>query len=60
LGLKKNISCAENREAKHIAAGKPVIDFANPVLYQYPEVMNDIVSGNAPACNTDGFSAVPG
>jgi len=43
-----------------IAAGKPVIGFANPVLYQFPEAMNDIVSGNAPACNTDGFSAVPG
>jgi tripeptidyl-peptidase-1 len=43
-----------------IAAGKPVIGFANPVLYAHPEAMNDIVSGNAPACNTDGFGAVPG
>jgi tripeptidyl-peptidase-1 len=43
-----------------IAAGKPVIGFANPVLYAHPEAMNDIVSGNAPACNTSGFAAVPG
>ncbi len=43
-----------------IAAGKPVIGFANPMLYAHPEAMNDIVSGNAPACNTDGFAAVPG
>jgi tripeptidyl-peptidase-1 len=43
-----------------LAAGKSVIGFANPVLYAYPEAMNDIVSGSAPACNTDGFSAVPG
>jgi tripeptidyl-peptidase I len=43
-----------------IAAGKPVIGFANPVLYMNPAAMNDIVSGNAPACLTDGFSAVPG
>jgi tripeptidyl-peptidase-1 len=43
-----------------IAAGKPVIGFANPVLYAHPEGMNDIVTGNAPACATDGFAAVPG
>lgn len=43
-----------------LAAGKPVIGFANPVLYAHPEAMNDIVSGNAPACNTAGFAAVPG
>jgi tripeptidyl-peptidase-1 len=43
-----------------LAAGKPVIGFANPVLYAHPEAMNDIVSGHAPACNTPGFAAVPG
>ena len=43
-----------------IAAGKPVIGFANCVLYEHPEAMNDIISGNAPACDTDGFNAVPG
>jgi tripeptidyl-peptidase-1 len=43
-----------------IDAGKPVIGFANYVLYQHPEAMNDIVTGSAPACNTNGFSAVPG
>ncbi|KAH8821350.1 peptidase S8/S53 domain-containing protein [Xylogone sp. PMI_703] len=43
-----------------IRAGKNPIGFLNPVLYQHPEVLNDITSGNNPGCGTDGFEAVEG
>ncbi|KAL6900046.1 peptidase S8/S53 domain-containing protein [Trichoderma evansii] len=36
------------------------IGFINPVLYQHPEVFNDIIGGSNPGCNTTGFSAVEG
>ncbi|ROW03279.1 hypothetical protein VSDG_01502 [Cytospora chrysosperma] len=40
---------------KRIAAGKPTVGFVNPVLYQHPEVFNDITVGSIPGCNTTGF-----
>ncbi|KAH8812857.1 peptidase S8/S53 domain-containing protein [Xylogone sp. PMI_703] len=40
--------------------GKSPIGFINPVLYQHPEVLNDITSGHNGGCGTDGFAAVEG
>ena len=41
-------------------AGKKVVGFISPALYQNPGMLNDITSGNNAGCGTDGFSAVPG
>jgi len=44
-----------------LAAGKPPLGFLNPMLYGIGTPgLNDITSGNAPGCGTQGFSAVPG
>ncbi|RFU34731.1 hypothetical protein B7463_g1646, partial [Scytalidium lignicola] len=43
-----------------LQVGKGPIGFLNPVLYQHPEVLNDIASGNNTGCGTDGFAAVEG
>jgi tripeptidyl-peptidase-1 len=44
-----------------IAAGKPPLGFLNPMLYSIGvNGLNDITSGNAPGCGTQGFSAVKG
>jgi tripeptidyl-peptidase-1 len=40
--------------------GKKPVGFINPVLYQHPEVFNDVTAGNNPGCNTMGFDAVEG
>jgi len=40
--------------------GKKPVGFINPVLYEHPEVLNDITSGSNPGCGTNGFDAVPG
>ncbi|EMD00234.1 hypothetical protein BAUCODRAFT_119783 [Baudoinia panamericana UAMH 10762] len=45
---------------ERISAGKGPIGFINPVLYQHPEILNDIVNGTNPGCGTSGFDAVPG
>jgi tripeptidyl-peptidase I len=58
---------------ERIKAGKSVIGFVNPTLYQHPEMFNDITAGNQAkggpgiggdtlpsACGNDGFSAVSG
>ena len=56
---------------ERIAAGKPVIGFVNPTLYQNPGMFNDITvgdqskggpngDGNPSACGNNGFSAVEG
>jgi tripeptidyl-peptidase-1 len=47
---------------ERIAAGKGTIGFVNPVLYEHPEVLNDIVNGTNLGCYTEngGFKAVPG
>jgi len=47
---------------ERIAAGKGPIGFVNPVLYEHPEVLNDIVNGTNLGCYTEngGFRAVPG
>ncbi|KAJ7636361.1 family S53 protease-like protein [Roridomyces roridus] len=45
-----------------IAAGKPVLGFLNPFLYsaQGRAAFTDVISGNNPGCNTNGFSATSG
>lgn len=45
---------------ERIQFGKSPVGFVNPVLYAYPQVMNDIKIGNNPGCGTDGFEAVDG
>jgi tripeptidyl-peptidase-1 len=45
---------------KHLAAGKSTVGFVNPTLYANPGVMHDIITGNNPGCNTNGFSASTG
>ncbi|KAK4549041.1 hypothetical protein LTR36_007497 [Oleoguttula mirabilis] len=45
---------------ERIKAGKGSVGFINPVLYQHPEILNDIVNGTNPGCGTDGFSCAPG
>ncbi|KAI1881799.1 hypothetical protein JX265_000625 [Neoarthrinium moseri] len=45
---------------KRLAAGKGPVGFVNPVLYENPQVLNDITNGKNPGCGTDGFSAVKG
>ncbi|KAF9306691.1 hypothetical protein BGZ74_004389 [Mortierella antarctica] len=40
------------------AAGKPQLEFVNPLLYRdLASGMNDITSGSNPGCSTTGFSA---
>jgi len=41
-------------------AGKAPLGFINPLIYQHPEVFNDITTGSNPACNTNGFPATKG
>ncbi|KAH6645842.1 protease s8 tripeptidyl peptidase [Truncatella angustata] len=45
---------------KRLDAGKRPVGFINPVLYENPQVMNDITNGKNPGCGTNGFSAVAG
>ena len=45
---------------QRLAAGKSVVGFLNPTLYQNPEAFTDITTGNNAGCGTDGFSAVKG
>ncbi|KAI1868901.1 hypothetical protein JX265_006880 [Neoarthrinium moseri] len=56
-----NIAIFINRiNEERIAVGKGPVGFINPVLYEHPEVLNDITNGTNPGCGTEGFSAVPG
>lgn len=41
-------------------AGKPVIGFVNPFLYENADALNDITSGRNYGCGTPGFEAVEG
>lgn len=45
---------------ERLTAGKSTVGFLNPTLYQNPDVLNDITTGDNPGCGTDGFSAVEG
>ncbi|KAF2163195.1 hypothetical protein M409DRAFT_37314, partial [Zasmidium cellare ATCC 36951] len=45
---------------KRADVGKGNIGFVNAVLYEHPEVFNDITIGHSGGCDTDGFAAVPG
>lgn len=41
-------------------AGKGPVGFINPVLYENPWALKDIVNGSNPNCGSAGFPAVPG
>jgi tripeptidyl-peptidase-1 len=43
-----------------LQAGKGPIGFLNPILYQHPEVLNDITAGHNAGGGTAGFTAVEG
>lgn len=43
-----------------LEAGKSTLGFIHPVLYQHPEIFNDIVSGSNPGCGSPGFPAAKG
>ncbi|QKX54466.1 uncharacterized protein TRUGW13939_01552, partial [Talaromyces rugulosus] len=45
---------------ERLSKGRPPLGFINPVLYENPQVLNDITSGSNPGCGTDGFSTAPG
>ncbi|KAM0816600.1 putative Peptidase S53 domain-containing protein [Seiridium cardinale] len=45
---------------ERLAAGKSPVGFVNPTLYENPDVLNDIVTGNNPGCGTKGFSCAKG
>lgn len=45
---------------KRSEAGKSPVGFVNSVLYQHPEVFNDITRGDNPGCGTRGFRACEG
>ncbi|MCJ1331951.1 hypothetical protein MMC10_008643 [Thelotrema lepadinum] len=45
---------------ERMAAGKGPVGFVNPVLYAHPQALNDVVRGNNPDCNSNGFEAVSG
>ncbi|KAF7308993.1 Family S53 protease [Mycena kentingensis (nom. inval.)] len=43
-----------------VAGGKAPLGFLNPFLYQNAAALTDVVDGNNPGCNTDGFPAAEG
>lgn len=45
---------------ERIKVGKGPLGFVNPVLYENPQVLNDITNGTNPGCGTNGFSAAKG
>ncbi|OQD73962.1 hypothetical protein PENDEC_c013G01858 [Penicillium decumbens] len=45
---------------ERLAIGKGPVGFVNPVLYAFPEVLNDITNGTNAGCGTNGFAAVEG
>jgi tripeptidyl-peptidase I len=55
----RSLTCIKINEAR-IAAGKGAVGFINPVLYQHPEVFNDITNGSNAGCLSEGFHAVKG
>ncbi|KAH7175335.1 peptidase S8/S53 domain-containing protein [Dactylonectria macrodidyma] len=45
---------------ERLIAGKKPIGFLNQILYQHPEVFNDITEGHNPGCGTQGFQTAKG
>lgn len=45
---------------QRLAQKKRTVGFINPVLYAHPEIMNDVVRGSSPGCNTTGFGTEQG
>lgn len=52
-------NCFQLNEER-FAIGKGPVGFVNPVLYAYPQVLNDITNGTNAGCGTYGFSAIQG
>lgn len=45
---------------ERLNVGKSPVGFVNPALYAHPEVLNDIINGSNPACDSPGFQAAKG
>ncbi|KXS94667.1 hypothetical protein AC578_4884 [Pseudocercospora eumusae] len=45
---------------ERLLCGKRPIGFLNQIIYQHPEVFNDITEGSNPGCRTAGFQAAKG
>lgn len=45
---------------QRLRGGKGPVGFINPVLYLYPEVLNDVTEGSNANCHSSGFEAVKG
>lgn len=45
---------------ERLLQGKGTVGFVNPVLYEHPWVLHDIVNGTNVGCGTEGFHAAPG
>jgi tripeptidyl-peptidase-1 len=45
---------------QRLAQKKRTVGFINPVLYAHPEILNDVVRGSNPGCNTTGFGTEKG
>ncbi|KAJ5113386.1 subtilisin-like protein [Penicillium angulare] len=45
---------------ERLLKGKGTVGFVNPVLYAFPEVLNDITNGTSAGCDTNGFAAIEG
>ena len=45
---------------ERLAAGKSSVGFVNPVLYQNPQIFNDVTEGNTSVCNSVAFQAAEG
>lgn len=43
-----------------LAANKTTIGFVNEILYNHPEVFNDVTEGSNPNCDSTGFLAAKG
>ncbi|CAK4031335.1 alkaline serine protease [Lecanosticta acicola] len=45
---------------ERLKSGKNPVGFVNPTLYQNPQVLHDITTGDNPGCNSNGFSVATG
>jgi tripeptidyl-peptidase-1 len=45
---------------ERIKAGKGPVGFLNQILYEHPEIFDDIVEGHQSGCGTEGFHAIEG
>ena len=50
LSLEPDLQQINRINEERIAAGKSVLGFLNPTLYEHPEILNDITNGTNPGC----------